>query len=108
MAFFGKFPVNEGHVLIIPKRHVASFFDLTEEEVLGIWRLVQEVKDLLDSRFHPVAYNVGVNVGAAAGQNVFHAHIHVIPRYEGDVTNPLGGVRNVKKSIVPYTGYGEK
>ncbi|SDH52033.1 HIT domain-containing protein [Desulfosporosinus hippei DSM 8344] len=53
-------------------------------------------------------YNVGVNVGAAAGQSVFHAHIHVIPRYEGDVTNPLGGVRNVKKSIVPYDGDGEK
>ena len=63
---------------------------------------------MLDSRFHPVAYNVGVNVGAAAGQSVFHAHIHVIPRYEGDVSNPLGGVRNVKKSIVPYAGDGEK
>jgi len=63
---------------------------------------------MLDSRFHLVAYNVGVNVGAAAGQSVFHAHIHVIPRYEGDVTNPLGGVRNVvKKSIVPYAGDGE-
>lgn len=108
LAFYDKFPVNEGHVLIIPKRHVANFFDLTEEEVLGTWRLVQEVKDLLDSRFHPVAYNVGVNVGAAAGQSVFHAHIHVIPRYEGDVTNPLGGVRNIKKSIVPYAGDGEK
>ncbi|MDQ7095414.1 HIT family protein [Desulfosporosinus sp. PR] len=108
VAFFDKFPVNEGHVLLVPKRHVSSLFDLTEEEVMGVWNLVQEVKEMLDRRFQPVAYNIGANVGAAAGQTVFHAHVHVIPRYQGDVPDPRGGVRNVKKSMVPSPGEGEK
>ena len=108
IAFFDKFPVNEGHVLIIPKRHIASLFDITEEEGMGIWKLLEEVKEELNKRFHPVGYNVGVNVGAAAGQTVFHLHVHVIPRYQGDVSDPRGGIRNIKKSLVPYTGDGEE
>ena len=107
LAFLDKYPVNEGHVLIVPKRHMASLFDLTEEEVLSIWKLVGDVKDVLNNQFHPDGYNVGVNVGAAAGQTVFHLHLHVIPRYNGDVPDPRGGIRKIKKSIVPYTGEGE-
>jgi len=103
LAFFDKFPVNEGHVLIIPKRHVASLFDATREEIMDIWALLGNVKEMLDKRFHPDGYNVGINVGAAAGQTVFHMHVHVIPRYQGDVPDPRGGVRKIKKCLVPYS-----
>lgn len=106
-AFFDKYPVNKGHVLIIPRRHAASLFELTEDEVLGIWKLVEEVKELLNQQFQPDGYNVGVNVGAAAGQTIFHVHVHVIPRYNGDVPDPRGGIRKIKKSLVPYAGEGE-
>ena len=106
-AIFDKFPVNEGHVLIVPKRHVASLFDLTPEEVMSIWRLVEQVKEMLNNRFHPDGFNVGVNEGAAAGQTIFHLHVHVIPRYYGDVPDPRGGIRKIKKSLVPYAGEGE-
>jgi len=108
LAFFDKFPVNEGHVLIIPKRHLTSLFDATQEEIMSIWKLLEEVKEVLNNRFHPDGYNVGVNVGAAAGQTVFHLHIHIIPRYQGDVTDPRGGIRKIKKSLVPYAGEEEE
>lgn len=108
LAFFDRFPVNEGHVLIIPKRHLVSLFDATLEEVISIWKLLEEVTEELNKRFHPDGYNVGVNVGAAAGQTVFHMHIHVIPRYHGDVQDPRGGIRKIKKSLVPYAGEGEE
>lgn len=71
---------------------------------MSLWKLIEEVKKELDSRFHPDGYNVGVNVGAAAGQTVFHLHVHVIPRYNGDVQDPRGGIRKIKKSLVPYAG----
>ncbi|AFM39403.1 HIT family hydrolase, diadenosine tetraphosphate hydrolase [Desulfosporosinus acidiphilus SJ4] len=107
-AIFDKFPVNEGHVLIVPKRHSASLFELTEDEVIGIWELAEEVKEILEDRFHPDGYNIGVNVGAAAGQTIFHMHVHVIPRYNGDVSDPRGGIRKIKKSLVPYVMEGEE
>lgn len=107
-AFFDKFPVNEGHALIIPKRHFASLFEATQEEIKSIWQLVEQVKEELDKRLHPDGYNVGVNVGAAAGQTVFHLHVHVIPRYQGDVSDPRGGIRKIKKSLVPYAEEGEE
>lgn len=87
-----------------PKRHVVSLFDATQEEVMSIWKLIEEVKEALDQRFHPDGYNVGVNVGASAGQTIFHMHVHVIPRYDGDVEDPRGGIRKIKKSLVPYDG----
>lgn len=108
LAFFDKFPVNKGHVLIIPKRHRANLFEATNEEIMSIWKLLKEVKEELDTRFHPDGYNVGVNVGAAAGQTVFHLHVHVIPRYNGDVQDPRGGVRKIKKCLVPYAWEGEE
>ena len=106
-AFFDKYPVNEGHVLIIPKRHLASLFEATSEEAMSLWKLIEVVKEELNKRFHPDGYNIGLNIGAAAGQTIFHAHIHVIPRYEGDVKDPRGGVRKIKQSLVPYAGEGE-
>ena len=102
LAFYDKFPVNIGHTLIIPKRHVTSYFDLTQEEVLALQDVLFEVKSLLVEKFHPDGFNIGVNVGEAAGQSVFHVHMHLIPRYKGDVENPKGGVRGVIPSKQKY------
>ena len=87
--------VSPGHTLVIPKRHVASFFELTPEEVADCMKLINEEKKNIDEQFSPNGYNIGVNIGSAAGQSIFHVHIHIIPRYEGDVENPQGGVRHV-------------
>lgn len=95
LSFFDGFPVSPGHALIIPRRHVASFFDLTQDERQDMFNMVDEVKRILDDRFHPDGYNIGVNIGEAAGQSIFHVHLHLIPRYSGDVPNPRGGVRGV-------------
>ena len=95
IAFYDAFPVNPGHTLIIPKRHVANYFELTEEECVAIQALLKIVKDTVEEKFHPDGYNIGVNVNEAAGQSVFHVHMHLIPRYIGDVENPKGGVRGV-------------
>ena len=95
LAFYDNFPVSPGHCLIVPKRHIASFFDLSEEEKNDLFAVAEQVKAILDERFHPNGYNLGINVGEAAGQSVFHVHLHLIPRYTGDVPNPRGGVRGV-------------
>jgi diadenosine tetraphosphate (Ap4A) HIT family hydrolase len=87
--------VSLGHTLVIPNRHVASFFELTPEEVAACMELIHEEKRLIDEEFSPDGYNIGVNVGPAAGQSIYHVHIHIIPRYKGDVENPQGGVRHV-------------
>ena len=97
------YPVSPGHTLVIPRRHVVSFFDLTPEEVNACMGLITEERKLLDQEFKPDGYNVGVNVGPAAGQSIFHVHIHVIPRYKGDVENPQGGVRHVIPKKGHYT-----
>ncbi len=102
LAFFDAFPVNPGHALIIPKRHVADYFDLTEDEVAAMQALLREVKAIVEKRFNTAGYNIGVNVNAAAGQSVFHVHMHLIPRYKGDVENPKGGVRGVIPSKQKY------
>lgn len=102
IAFFDGFPVSPGHALIIPKRHVSSFFDLSKEEQLDLLKLADEVKIIIEERFHPDGYNVGINVGEAAGQSIFHVHMHLIPRYHGDVSNPRGGVRGVIPSKQNY------
>ena len=89
------YAVSPGHSVVIPRRHVAEFFDLTPEEVADCMELIKKEKKLLDEEFSPDGYNVGVNVGPAAGQSIHHVHIHIIPRYKGDVENPQGGVRHV-------------
>ena len=95
VAFFDGYPVSKGHTLIIPKRHVANYFDFTDKEQQDLWHMVNHCKTILEKRFHPDGFNVGINVNQAAGQSVFHVHIHLIPRYKGDVENPKGGVRGV-------------
>ncbi len=89
------FPVSPGHTLIIPKRHVGSFFDAAQEEKLALLALLDEAKAVIDGEYQPASYNIGINDGAAAGQTVPHLHIHLIPRYTGDVEDPRGGVRGV-------------
>ena len=94
-ADYDSYPASPGHCLIITRRHVAEYFQATAEENTAIWELVDEMKDILDKEYNPDGYNVGVNIRAAAGQSVPHIHIHMIPRYKGDVENPQGGVRGV-------------
>lgn len=87
------FPVAKGHSLVIPLRHVQSIYELSETEQTGLWQLVSRVREKLQVEFHPDGFNIGLNDGAAAGQTVPHAHVHVIPRYAGDVPDPRGGIR---------------
>lgn len=94
-AFLDSFPVSNGHALVMPKRHVESIWKMTTEEYMDASNLVRQVKDILQKQFDPQGFNIGVNCGEAAGQTVFHAHIHVIPRYAGDVSSPRGGIRNI-------------
>lgn len=95
VAFYDSFPVSNGHTLIIPKRHIADYFALKQEEVASIQKLSISCRDILSAKFHPNGYNLGVNIGKAAGQTIFHCHMHLIPRYNGDVLNPRGGIRGV-------------
>jgi diadenosine tetraphosphate (Ap4A) HIT family hydrolase len=94
-AIYDGFPVNPGHFLIIPKRHFSDYFESSDTERLALLKLVDEAKKILDKEKHPAGYNIGINIGEAAGQSVMHLHIHLIPRYTGDVKNPRGGVRGV-------------
>lgn len=102
IAIRDEFPVSKGHTLIIPRRHVANYFDLTPEEIAEMQALMQKIKSQIDKDFHPDGYNIGINVNAAAGQTIFHIHMHLIPRYTGDVDNPKGGVRGVIPSKQKY------
>lgn len=92
-AIYDKYPVSKGHALIIPRRHCADYFDLSSDERSACWDMVSEVKDILEKEYHPNGYNIGVNIHETAGQTVPHVHIHLIPRYTGDMKNPEGGVR---------------
>ena len=103
VAFYDGYPVSPGHALIIPKRHVANYFDLTNHEREAMNVMLQYVKRKIDERFHPDGYNIGINVNEAAGQSVFHVHMHLIPRYKGDVEKPKGGVRGVIPSKQNYS-----
>lgn len=94
-ARFDAFPVTQGHILIIPFRHVSSFFDATDEERAALFDLVARCRTIIEERYRPDGWNIGVNVGVAAGQTVMHLHLHLIPRYDGDVPDPRGGVRGV-------------
>lgn len=95
IAIYDNFPVSKGHTLIIPKRHVQSFFDLTDLEYNEIQKLLLKAKDNLTDRHSPDSYNIGINDGPEAGQTIPHCHVHLIPRYKGDTPNPRGGVRAV-------------
>jgi diadenosine tetraphosphate (Ap4A) HIT family hydrolase len=87
--------LSRGHVLVIPKRHVASFFDMTADEQGAVLALLRDIQKAIQQQHRPDGYNIGVNVGKAAGQSRMHVHMHLIPRYEGDVADPRGGIRCV-------------
>ncbi|MBU5612939.1 HIT family protein [Geomonas azotofigens] len=101
-AFPDGFPVTLGHTLVVPKRHVASFFETTPEEQAALFYLVGRVRELLLERHAPDGFNIGVNDGVAAGQTVPHLHVHLIPRYAGDTDDPRGGVRWIMPVKAPY------
>jgi diadenosine tetraphosphate (Ap4A) HIT family hydrolase len=102
IAIRDAFPVSPGHTLIIPKRHVATFFDTTTEERLALSELLDRAKRDLDVELNPAAYNIGINDGPAAGQTVPHLHMHLIPRYAGDATDSRGGVRRIFAKKAKY------
>ena len=89
--------LSRGHLLVIPRRHVADFFDMTAQEQAAVLELLNKARALIQEKHSPDGFNVGVNVGKAAGQNRMHVHVHLIPRYAGDVPDPSGGIRCVLK-----------
>jgi diadenosine tetraphosphate (Ap4A) HIT family hydrolase len=93
IALFDAYPISPGHCLIVPRRHESSFLALTTEEQAAVWGLVPLVQRRIEADHVPDGYNLGINVGDAAGQTIAHAHLHVIPRYQGDVSDPRGGIR---------------
>ena len=94
-VIFDKFPVSKGHCLIIPNRIYSDYFDSSEEEIIGLNKLLFKTKKYLDEKFNPSGFNVGINCGKVSGQTVDHLHIHIIPRYPKDVYDPTGGIRCV-------------
>jgi diadenosine tetraphosphate (Ap4A) HIT family hydrolase len=95
IAIYDNYPVSKGHVLLIPKRHCETYFDLNYVELASLGVTIGVIKFILNNKFNPDGYNIGVNCGEAAGQTVKHCHIHIIPRYKGDMEDPRGGVRGV-------------
>ena len=96
------FPVSLGHSLVIPKRHVGSFFEITDIERVALFKLIDRAQKLVSEQHQPDGFNIGINDGAAAGQTVPHLHIHLIPRYDGDLADPRGGVRWVIPDKADY------
>jgi diadenosine tetraphosphate (Ap4A) HIT family hydrolase len=103
-ARYDKYPVTPGHLLLITRRHVSGFFEASAMERSALFDLLVAGKALLDEQFQPDGYNIGVNAGATAGQTIMHLHVHLIPRYRGDVADPRGGVRGVIPTRQHYPG----
>ena len=100
-AIYDKFPVTQFHTLVIPKRHVVTYFDLDHSEVEACTQLLKQTKQQIETNDPTVTgFNIGINNGVTAGQSIFHCHIHLIPRRKGDVANPKGGIRH----IIPRKG----
>lgn len=102
-ARLDNFPATPGHVEIVPKRHVESFFGLSESEIIDAYALMRTVEKELSALHGPGGYTIGVNEGRVAGRSIDHLHIHLIPRYEGDVADPRGGIRQVVPNFDPDT-----
>ena len=103
-ASFDSYPVSKDHCLIIPKRHIKDYFELSKEELIACDKLIKIVKDEIITKDQSVkGFNLGTNIGKVSGQSIFHCHFHLIPRREGDVENPQGGVRSVIPSKQHYT-----
>lgn len=102
IARFDDFPVNKGHLEVVPKRHISDWWETSSEEKMAIFELLDEAKKMIDEKYKPDGYNIGMNLGVSAGQSIMHLHVHLIPRYIGDVSNPRGGVRGVIPSKKNY------
>lgn len=102
VGLWDRFPVSPGHALLIPRRHVAGWFDATDEERSELIAAIETARIAIEREHRPDGYNIGINLGEAAGQTVFHLHVHVIPRYRGDVAEPRGGVRHVIPDRADY------
>lgn len=101
-SFYDKFLVSKGHSLIVSKRLVSNYFDLTLKEQTACWIVSNKVKTILQEKYNPDGFNVGININEACGQTISHCHIHIIHRYQGDVANPRGGIRGVIPSKKEY------
>jgi diadenosine tetraphosphate (Ap4A) HIT family hydrolase len=102
------FPVSPGHTLVIPKRHFAGLFEATADEIAEIWQALRLAAGDLSANHGPDGFNVGVNVGVAAGQTVMHLHVHLIPRYESDQVDPRGGIRRIFPELADYWSTKER
>ena len=102
VAFADRYPISAGHTLVVPRAHQADLFDLRADERAAVWALVDAVRTELVAEHRPDGFNIGANVGETAGQTVAHAHVHVIPRYRGDVPDPRGGIRWVLPDKAAY------
>lgn len=102
VAFYDAYPVAAGHALVVPRLPVISLFELDSDMQAAVWEAVRLTRELLEEKYHPDGFNIGVNDGQAAGQTVPHAHVHVIPRYKGDVPDPRGGIRWVIPEKAQY------
>ena len=95
-------PISPGHLLIITKRHIETFFKTTQDEKIALLKGIEQAKNLIEKKLSPDGYNIGINDGKAAGQTVTHLHIHLIPRYDGDSKDPRGGIRWIFPDKAPY------
>lgn len=103
LSFYDQYPVTEGHVLIIPKRHISDYFSMSNKEKTELDQLINDLKKHLEVKYKNITgFNIGMNCGESAGQTIFHAHIHLIPRRDGDTKNPRGGVRGVIPEKMSY------
>ena len=102
-ASFDSYPVSKQHCLIVPKRHIKDYFKLTDDEIIACNKLIKNIKNKIENNDKSVkGFNIGINSGKVAGQSIMHCHIHLIPRREGDVKNPQGGIRGVIPSKQHY------
>lgn len=102
-AIFDQYPVSKGHLLLISKEHTEHWFTASEKTRLDMMQALTQMKEKLDLEFHPDGYNIGLNCAKAAGQTIFHLHMHLIPRYHGDLEDPKGGVRGVIPAKQKYS-----
>ena len=101
-AIWDRFPVTPGHALVIPNRLISAWWEASDEEQVDLLHLLREVRILIEEKYEPDGFNIGINVGEAAGQTINHLHLHLIPRYSGDASDPRGGVRHVIPSKGNY------
>ena len=102
VGLWDRYPVSPGHALLVPRRHVAGWFDAAPSEQLALIAALPIAREAISRRHQPAGFNVGINIGEAAGQTVFHLHVHLIPRYPGDQADPRGGVRHVVPEKARY------